>query len=272
MGHLKIKQHPYILISTYFIGLNVAARFKKMNIPTLIVEKDHRIGDNWLEHYLTLTLHSITATWPSIRADYKFSVCIWSDNMLYQPYHHNWPVFTPRDKLAHLLEQYAESAGLVRWTAVVDRGGRHLTAGLPCTHRNRRRNARHLALSHSPRHRALQKDDPGHYHGVLRWGREKPPRTVGSPRETQETGTPSPDEASNEELQTINLEETMTSNVEGFALEPSTQPTRPTNKAAPFGRLGVRQCASPPVARATSGIPRTTTERLGYRRMELDFT
>lgn len=40
-------------------GLEVAARLKYLNIPTLIVEKDARIGDSWRNRYDTLCLH-----WP----------------------------------------------------------------------------------------------------------------------------------------------------------------------------------------------------------------
>ena len=36
--------------------------------------------------------------------------------VLYQPFPDTWPLFTPRDKLASWLEQYAESQDLVVWT------------------------------------------------------------------------------------------------------------------------------------------------------------
>lgn len=36
--------------------------------------------------------------------------------MLYQPYPSNWPQFTPRDKIADWLEQYAATQDLVVWT------------------------------------------------------------------------------------------------------------------------------------------------------------
>jgi cation diffusion facilitator CzcD-associated flavoprotein CzcO len=65
--------------------------------------------------------------------------------VLYQPYPTNWPIYTPRDKLADWLELYANSQDLVvwtnsrvlpipsydfttkRWTVVVDRNGTHVT-------------------------------------------------------------------------------------------------------------------------------------------------
>lgn len=39
-------------------GLNVAARFKQMGIPSLLIERNARIGDNWRKRYPTLTLHT----------------------------------------------------------------------------------------------------------------------------------------------------------------------------------------------------------------------
>ncbi|KAG6875082.1 hypothetical protein C0992_005297 [Termitomyces sp. T32_za158] len=38
-------------------GLEVAARLKALNVPTLIVEKNQRIGDNWRNRYDALCLH-----------------------------------------------------------------------------------------------------------------------------------------------------------------------------------------------------------------------
>lgn len=65
--------------------------------------------------------------------------------MLYQPYPSTWPTYTPRDKLAHWLEQYATSQDLIvwtdsrplptptydpvtkKWTVVVDHSGKEVT-------------------------------------------------------------------------------------------------------------------------------------------------
>ncbi|KAF7310514.1 hypothetical protein HMN09_00594000 [Mycena chlorophos] len=97
----KIERDPHVLIiGAGQTGLNVAARFKQMNIPTLVVEKNDRVGDNWRERYPTLTLHSVKT----------------HSSMLYQPFHENWPIFAPRDKLAQWLEQYPETHDLVIWT------------------------------------------------------------------------------------------------------------------------------------------------------------
>ena len=39
-------------------GLQVAARFRQMNIKTLIIERDGRVGDVWRKRYPTLALHT----------------------------------------------------------------------------------------------------------------------------------------------------------------------------------------------------------------------
>ena len=39
-------------------GLQVAARFKQMNIRTIVVERNERVGDNWRKRYPTLSLNT----------------------------------------------------------------------------------------------------------------------------------------------------------------------------------------------------------------------
>ncbi|KAJ7253392.1 FAD/NAD-P-binding domain-containing protein [Mycena haematopus] len=121
-----IKTNPHVLIvGGGQTGLMVAARFKKMNISALVVEKNPRIGDNWRSRYPMLTLHSPKKM----------------NSMLYQPFPKTWPAFIPRDKMADWLEQYVQSQDLLvwtnsrplpqptynssikRWTVVVDRDG-----------------------------------------------------------------------------------------------------------------------------------------------------
>ncbi|KAJ7085615.1 FAD/NAD-P-binding domain-containing protein [Mycena crocata] len=126
----EIERNPHVLIiGGGQGGLNAAARFKQMKIPALIIEANDRIGDNWRKRYPTLTLHTPKSHNP----------------LLYQPNPDNWPIFTPRDKVADWLEQYAISQDLVvwtnsrplptpsydaaskQWTVVIDRAGQHIT-------------------------------------------------------------------------------------------------------------------------------------------------
>ncbi|KAJ8473980.1 hypothetical protein ONZ51_g7524 [Trametes cubensis] len=98
----QVETNPYVLIvGAGQTGLQVAARFKQMNLPTLVIESNARVGDNWRKRYPSLTLHSP-----------KGHACT-----LYQPYPSNWPDFTPRDKVADWLEQYSVTQDLVVWTS-----------------------------------------------------------------------------------------------------------------------------------------------------------
>ncbi|KAJ7221633.1 FAD/NAD-P-binding domain-containing protein [Mycena pura] len=125
-----IEANPHVLIiGAGQTGLNVAARFQQMRINALVVETNHRVGDNWRKRYPALVLQT-----PN-----KYS------SMLYQSYPDNWPELLPRDKMADWLEQYVSTQDLVvwtnsrpmphpkyddatkRWTVVVDRAGEHLT-------------------------------------------------------------------------------------------------------------------------------------------------
>ena len=40
------------------IGVQVAARFKQMNISCIVVERNRRVGDNWRKRYESLALHT----------------------------------------------------------------------------------------------------------------------------------------------------------------------------------------------------------------------
>lgn len=39
-------------------GLNIAARFHQMKIPSIVLEREDRIGDHWRKRYPTLSLHT----------------------------------------------------------------------------------------------------------------------------------------------------------------------------------------------------------------------
>ncbi|KAI0650322.1 FAD/NAD-P-binding domain-containing protein [Trametes meyenii] len=97
----EVEANPHVLIvGGAQTGLQVAARFKAMQIPTLVIEQHPRVGDVWRKRYPTLTLHTIKR----------------QHSLLYQPFPSNWPEFTPRDKLADWLEHYASIQDLVVWT------------------------------------------------------------------------------------------------------------------------------------------------------------
>ncbi|KAJ3875643.1 FAD/NAD-P-binding domain-containing protein [Lentinula edodes] len=81
------------------------ARIIEANPHVLIVGagqnglQNGRIGDQWRKRYPSLTLHTTKQHY----------------TMLFQPYPETWPRYTPRDKIADWLEQYAVSQDLVVW-------------------------------------------------------------------------------------------------------------------------------------------------------------
>jgi putative flavoprotein involved in K+ transport len=81
-------------------GLSIAARLKQLNIDTLIVDREQRIGDNWRKRYHALTLHN------QVQVNHL-------PYMLFPP---NWPTYIPKDKLANWFEAYVEAMELNFWT------------------------------------------------------------------------------------------------------------------------------------------------------------
>lgn len=82
-------------------GVALAARLKQLHVPTLLIEKNPRIGDSWRNRYRTLVLHDP----------------VWYDHLPYLPFPENWPVFSPKDKLGDWLEAYAQVFELDAWTS-----------------------------------------------------------------------------------------------------------------------------------------------------------
>lgn len=103
-------------------GLCVAARFKQMGISALAIERNARVGDNWRKRYPTLALHtpkmhhqSRNYTYPALH-NIHVDIPIYGI-VLYQPYPSNWPLYTPRDKVADWLEAYSVNQDLAVWTS-----------------------------------------------------------------------------------------------------------------------------------------------------------
>ncbi|KAM5540398.1 hypothetical protein V8D89_005856 [Ganoderma adspersum] len=103
----EVETKPYVLIvGAGQTGLNMAARFKQMKIPALVIDRNARVGDNWRKRYPTLTLHTVKR----------------HHTLLYQSYPTNWPEFTPRDRLGDWLELYVTMQDLVVWTSAEMKG------------------------------------------------------------------------------------------------------------------------------------------------------
>jgi len=88
-------------------GLSLAARLAQLQVDTLIVDREQRIGDNWRNRYHALTLHNQVQV----------------NHLPYMPFPPNWPTYIPKDKLAGWFEAYVESMELSYWAATEFRGG-----------------------------------------------------------------------------------------------------------------------------------------------------
>src|SRR6476661_6384322 len=88
-------------------GLSIAARLTQLQIDTLIVDREARVGDNWRNRYHALTLHNQVQV----------------NHLPYMPFPPNWPVYIPKDKLANWFESYAEAMELNYWSGTEFEGG-----------------------------------------------------------------------------------------------------------------------------------------------------
>jgi putative flavoprotein involved in K+ transport len=109
-------------------GIALGARLRQLNIPSVVIDRHERPGDQWRNRYKSLCLHDP----------------VWYDHLPYIKFPDNWPIFTPKDKLGDWLEMYTRvmeipywSSSTVtsatydetdeEWTVVVDRAGETVT-------------------------------------------------------------------------------------------------------------------------------------------------
>jgi cation diffusion facilitator CzcD-associated flavoprotein CzcO len=88
-------------------GLSIAARLAQLQVDTLIVDREARIGDNWRNRYHALTLHNQVQV----------------NHLPYMPFPPTWPTYIPKDKLAGWFEAYVDSLELNYWTSTEFAGG-----------------------------------------------------------------------------------------------------------------------------------------------------
>ena len=80
-------------------GLTIAARLRALDIDTLVVDREKRIGDNWRLRYHNLKLHNQIAV----------------NEMPYLPFPKTWPRYIPKDMIANWLEFYTEALEINFW-------------------------------------------------------------------------------------------------------------------------------------------------------------
>jgi putative flavoprotein involved in K+ transport len=97
---LGVTEQPYVLIvGGGQAGIGLGARLRQLRVPTIIIDKHGRPGDQWRSRYKSLCLHDP----------------VWYDHMPYLKFPENWPVFSPKDKIADWLESYTNIMELNYW-------------------------------------------------------------------------------------------------------------------------------------------------------------
>ena len=81
-------------------GIALAARLKRLELPTIVLERNARACDILRNRYQSLFLHDP----------------VWYDHLPYLPFPDHWPVFSPKDKLGDWLEMYVKVMELNYWT------------------------------------------------------------------------------------------------------------------------------------------------------------
>ena len=98
---LGYTEQPYVvIIGGGQGGIALGARLRRLNVPTIILEKNERPGDSWRKRYKSLCLHDP----------------VWYDHLPYLPFPDDWPVFSPKDKIGDWLESYTKIMELNYWT------------------------------------------------------------------------------------------------------------------------------------------------------------
>jgi len=80
-------------------GLMLAARLKRLGVPTLVIDALEKPGDAWRARYRSLYLHDP----------------VFLDHFPYLPFPDHWPLYTSRDKIADWLEVYAKAMEIDFW-------------------------------------------------------------------------------------------------------------------------------------------------------------
>jgi putative flavoprotein involved in K+ transport len=97
LGHVT---QPYtVIVGGGQGGIALGARLRQLGVPTIIVDRNPRPGDAWRKRYKSLCLHDP----------------VWYDHLPYIDFPKNWPVFSPKDKIADWLEMYARVMELNYW-------------------------------------------------------------------------------------------------------------------------------------------------------------
>ena len=87
-------------------GIALGARLRQLGVPALVIDKHPRPGDQWRNRYQSLCLHDP----------------VWYDHLPYLKFPDNWPVFSPKDKIADWLESYTRVMEVPYWSSTTATG------------------------------------------------------------------------------------------------------------------------------------------------------
>jgi putative flavoprotein involved in K+ transport len=108
-AELGYTTQPYVLvIGGGQGGIGLGARLRQLGVPTIIVDRHPRPGDQWRNRYKSLCLHDP----------------VWYDHLPYVPFPENWPVFSPKDKIGDWLEWYTKIMELNYWGSTTARSAK----------------------------------------------------------------------------------------------------------------------------------------------------
>ncbi|HKY89629.1 MAG TPA: NAD(P)/FAD-dependent oxidoreductase [Nevskiaceae bacterium] len=109
-AELGVTRQPYcVIVGGGQGGIALAARLRRLDVPTIVVDRHERPGDAWRKRYKSLCLHDP----------------VWYDHLPYLPFPDDWPVFTPKDKIADWLEMYVRVMEIPYWSGTECVGARY---------------------------------------------------------------------------------------------------------------------------------------------------
>jgi putative flavoprotein involved in K+ transport len=98
---LGYEEQPYcVIVGGGQGGIGLAARLRRLGVPTIIVEKNQNPGDSWRNRYKSLHLHDP----------------VWYDHLPYLKFPDDWPIFAAKDKIGDWLEHYTGIMELNYWS------------------------------------------------------------------------------------------------------------------------------------------------------------
>ena len=93
---------PYVLVvGGGQGGIALGARLRQLGVPSLVIDKHARPGDQWRSRYKSLCLHDP----------------VWYDHLPYLKFPDTWPVFAPKDKIGDWLESYTTVMEVPYWSS-----------------------------------------------------------------------------------------------------------------------------------------------------------